>query len=198
VLLPVERLLVRVRQVPSRADELLALRARLRRERAQRPGAEERALALEMRRLKAEVARTVGEVDACGTCATGKRAPRGTFAGGDCCAGITSDLFDDDQLAAIAQAGTRPRDLTPPREAHAGCAFRGPTGCTLDNADRPPRCVHYTCMTLRKELRERGDLAAIDTKLDELARAMKRFAALRATRLDDELFAPLAEALSDR
>lgn len=197
MLLPVERLLVRVRQVPSRADELLALRARLRQQRAQRPGTEERELALEMRRLKTEVAAIVGAVDACGTCATGKRAPRGTYAGGDCCAGITADLFDDDQLAAIAQAGTRPRDLTPPREAHAGCAFRGPTGCTLDNADRPPRCVHYTCTTLRKELRARGDLAAIDLVLDRLASAMKRFAQLRAQRLDDELFAPLAAALVD-
>lgn len=198
MLLPIERLLVRVRQVPSRADELIALKARLRRERAQRPGSEERGLALELRRLKAEVAQAVGAVDACSTCATGKRAPRGTFAGGDCCAGITSDLFDDDQLAALAQAGTRPRDLTPPRAAHAGCAFRGPTGCTLDTTHRPARCVHYTCITLRKELRARGDLAAIDRKLDELARAMKRFAQLRAERLDDELFAPLAEALADR
>lgn len=197
MLLPVERLLVRVRQVPSRADELLLLRARLRLQRAQAPGAEERGLALAMRRLKSEVAAIVGDVHACGTCASGKRAPRGTYAGGDCCAGITADLFDDDQLAAIAQAGTRPKDLTPPREDHAGCAFRGPTGCTLDNADRPPRCVHYTCMTLRKELRARGDLAAIDRKLDELAVAMKRFAQLRAARLDDELFAPLAKALTE-
>jgi hypothetical protein len=196
VLLPVERLLIRVRQVPSRADELIALRSRLRAQRAQTPGAEERALALEMRRLKTEVAATVGDVAACSTCATGKREPRGTYAGGDCCAGITSDLFDDDQLAAIAQGGTRPRDLTPPREAHAGCAFRGPTGCTLDTADRPPRCVHYTCMTLRKELRARGDLAAIDRVLDKLAVTMKRFAQLRATRLDDELFATLENALS--
>jgi hypothetical protein len=197
VLLPIERLLVRVRQVPSRAEELIALRARLRDQQAQQAGTEERALALEMRRLKGEVAAIVGEVAACSTCATGKREPRGTYAGGDCCAGVTSDLFDDDQLAAIAQAGTRPRDLTPPRAAHAGCAFRGPTGCTLANEDRPPRCVHYTCMTLRKELRARGDLRTIDAKLDELAIAMKRFAALRATRLDDELFAPLADALSE-
>ena len=71
------------------------------------------------------------------------------------------------------------------------------TGCTLAAADRPGRCVHYTCTTLRRELRARGDLARIDTLLDGLQRAQQRFAELHRTRLDDELLAPLEAAVLD-
>ena len=197
MLIAVERLLVRVRQVPSRADELLALRARLRRERAAVPSDAERGAAHEVRARKDEVAAALADVTACASCAHGKRFPRGAFAGGDCCSGVTADLFSDDEVAALAQAGTRPRDLRPPRTVHAGCAFRGATGCTLAAVDRPGRCVHYTCTTLRRELRARGDLARIDTLLDGLQRAQQRFAELRRTRLDDELLAPLEAAVLD-
>jgi hypothetical protein len=195
VLIAVERLLVRVRQVPSRADELLALHGRLRRERAAVPSAAERAAALEVRTHKHQVAAALAEVTACASCARGKRPPRGAFPGGDCCSAVTADLFSDDEVAALAQAGTRPRDLRPPRTVHAGCAFRGETGCTLAVAHRPGRCVHYTCATLRRELRTRGELARIDTLLDGLKGAQQRFAEQRDARLDDELLAPLEAAV---
>lgn len=196
MLIAVERLLIRVRQVPSRADELITLRARLRRERSTVPGAEEQATALAMRALKQRISEALSSTTSCAHCAEGKRPPRGVFPGGDCCAGVTADLFDDDEVAALAQAGTRPADLRAPRTTHAGCAFRGERGCTLSAADRPGRCVHYTCMTLRRELRARGDLAQADAMLDELKGAMRRFAELRGKRLDDELLAPLEEALA--
>jgi len=195
VVIPLERLLLRVRQVRSRSDELLALRQRLRAERSVRAGDEEHALALELRALKLRISEAVAAVSSCTRCAAGRRWPRGAFAGGDCCSGVTADLFSDDEVAALAQAGTRPRDLHAPRGDHAGCAFRGATGCTLNPADRPQRCVHYTCNVLRRELRTRGDLEPIDELLDQLAHLMTRFVALRRERLDDELLAPLEQAL---
>ncbi len=195
MLIAIERLLVRVRQVRSRAEELITLRSRFRREAAAGAGEEERALAASIRVLKVDISAALGEVASCRTCARGKRAPRGTFVGGDCCAGVTADLFDDDEVAVLAQAGTRPRHLTPPRDEHAGCAFRGPVGCTLEAADRPMRCVHYTCMILRRELRAQGQLAPLDVHLAELKRQMARFVELRARRLDDELLAPLEQAI---
>ncbi len=195
MLISVERLLVRLRHVPSRAEELLEVRARLRREIAAAPGEEEQAIAVAMRALKVEISAALTQTASCHTCATGRRAPRGTFAGGDCCAGVTADLFDDDEVAALAQAGTRPRHLTAPRDEHAGCAFRGSLGCTLEAVDRPMRCVHYTCMILRRELRAQGELAPLDVQLAELKRLMARFVELRGTRLDDELLAPLEQAI---
>ena len=95
----------------------------------------------------------------------------------------------------LARAGTRPRHLRAPRGDHAGCAFRGATGCTLPPAHRPQRCVHYTCNLLRRELRARGELAPVDELLAELQRLMARFVELRRARLDDELAAPLEAAL---
>jgi hypothetical protein len=197
VLIAVERLLVKVRQVPSRADELLVLRRRLRAERASRPSAEERAAAQEVRARKQEAAAALATVTSCATCARGKRWPRGAFDGGDCCSAVTADLFSDDEVAALAQGGTRPRDLHAPRTPHVGCAFRGAEGCTLPATDRPGRCVHYTCTILRKELRTRGDLGPVDEVLARLQRAQQKFAELHRRRLDDELLAPLEAAVLD-
>jgi hypothetical protein len=109
------------------------------------------------------------------------------FAGGDCCTGVTAELFSDDELAALVHGGTTVRELRAPRTEHAGCAFRGATGCTLAAADRPERCVTYTCGTLRRELHARGDLASMESLLAELHQTMQRFVALRRSRLDDEL-----------
>ncbi|MBA3455792.1 MAG: hypothetical protein H0T42_22035 [Deltaproteobacteria bacterium] len=131
----------------------------------------------------------------CASCATGKRWPRGAFAGGDCCTGVTADLFSDDEVAALAQAGTRPGDLQAPTGEHAGCAFRGETGCTLEAEDRPERCVSYMCTILRRELHTRGELGEIDGMIAELRRAMSAFTELRAARLDDEILGPLETAL---
>jgi hypothetical protein len=196
VLIPVERLLIRFRQVPSRAEELLALRARVRAAAAEDTGAEERTLARELRELKQRAAAALANVSACAHCAEGKRWPRGAFTGGDCCSGVTADLFSDDEVAALAQAGTRPHHLRAPRTAHAGCAFRGEIGCTLAATHRPQRCVHYTCHVLRRELRAKGELEAVDALMNQLKERMAAHVALRRARLDDEILGPLEEALS--
>jgi hypothetical protein len=191
VLVPVERLLLRIRQVPSRARELVALRRRLHRD--PHAGDEERALAEELRTLKLRIAAAVGAVSSCGGCATG---PRTAFAGGACCSGVTAELFSDDELAALALAGTRPRHLRAPRSEHDGCAFRALDRCTLAVEHRPQRCVHYTCDLLRRELHARGELDTVEALLDELQHTMQRFVALRGTRLDDELFAGFEDAVT--
>lgn len=189
MLVPLQRLLLRTRHGRSRADELVELHERLRAEQRARTGLEERAAAAELRALKIRVADVLADVSSCGRCATGKPAPRGVFAGGDCCTGVTAELFSDDELAALVAGGTRVRDLLAPRTEHAGCAFRGARGCTLAAGDRPERCVTYTCGTLRRELHARGDLASTEALLAELHAAMERFLALRRGRLDDELLA---------
>lgn len=195
MLIAIERLLVRVRQVPSRADELLALRGRLRAEARAQVGVEERALALEVRALKQRASAALADTTSCHTCALGKRWPRGAHAGGDCCSGVTADLFDDDEVAALAAAGTKPRVLRAPRGDHAGCAFRGELGCTLEAEDRPMRCVHYTCMILRRELKANNALAATDAILVQLKGRMAELVALRADRLEAEMIAPLEAAV---
>jgi hypothetical protein len=105
-------------------------------------------------------------------------------------------LFDDNELAALAHAGTRPRDLRPPTEDHAGCAFRGAHGCTLDVTHRPARCVHYFCDTLRRELHDAGQLDTIEAKLAELNREMQQFVAVRRARVDREILSPLLDEVA--
>lgn len=171
----------------SRAEELLELSGRIRAEQRARASSEERTAAEEVRGLKIRVTDALASVEACAHCATGKPAPRGVFVGGDCCGGVTAELFSDDEVAALARAGTTVGALRAPRTEHAGCAFRGSAGCTLAPADRPERCVTYACGTLRRELHARGTLASIETLVAELRTAMQRFNALRRSRLDDEL-----------
>lgn len=197
MLIAAERLLIKLRQPASRAAELNALRARLREELAADVSDEERALAGAVLARKLAVSEELRAVSSCRTCATGQPWPRGHYDGGDCCSGVTADLFDDNELAALAHAGTRPGHLTPPRrdEGHAGCAFRGPRGCTLEVAHRPGRCVHYLCDTLRRELFARGQLDAIEAKLAELSGAMQRFVAVYQARRDREVLAPIIEAI---
>lgn len=193
MLIALDRLLVRVRQVPSRATELVALRDRLRRERRATPDVEEQAAAAEVRRLKRVLADTSGAVDECSRCGTGMPLPGGAFAGGFCCQAATADLFSDDEVALLAQGGTRLADLTAPRSQHAGCSFRGETACTLETEDRPAVCVRFACTELRRELHRKGrldDIERVEAALDE---AYKRFAQLRAARLDREWFDELAQ-----
>jgi hypothetical protein len=196
VLIAAERLLLKLRQPASRADELIEVRRRLRDERAASADPEERDLARAVTAAKAAVAGELAEVRSCASCATGAPWPRGHYDGGDCCSGVTAELFDDNELAALAHAGTRPRDLVPPRDDHAGCAFRGAHGCSLVLAHRPARCVHYVCDTLRRELHDRGRLDAIEARLAELNATMQRFVAAHQARLDRELVAPLLEGLA--
>jgi hypothetical protein len=195
----IERLIVKLRQPASRADEVIAVRRRLRTERAAEVDAAERALAAEVGAAKHAVAARLAGVTSCGSCATGQPWPRGEHDGGACCAGTTADLFDPHELAALAHAGTRARDLQPPpgREPHAGCAFRGATGCSLALAHRPARCVHYVCDGLRAELHRRGDLDAAEADLAGLNHAMAAYTAAHRDRLDREVLAPLVAALTE-
>jgi hypothetical protein len=197
VFVPIERLVMRLRQPASRGDELVALRQRLRTERASTVADDERALAAEVARVKLAVAAVVGRVSSCGSCAARQPWPVGGFAGGACCAGVTAEIFDDRELAALAGAGTRPRDLRPPagRDSHAGCAFRGAEACSLALEHRPARCVHYACDTLRAELQRRGQLDDVEAQLAELDRAMQAFIAVHRARQDREVLAPLIDAV---
>jgi hypothetical protein len=195
VLIAVERLLIKLRQPASRARELIELRKRLRTELAADVDDDERALARSVHAQKRSVAAQLDAVTSCCTCATGQPFPVGHYDGGACCSGVTADLFDEHELAALAHAGTRPHDLIAPRDDHAGCAFRGSTGCTLELAHRPARCVHYVCNTLRRELHARGQLDAIEHELAELDRGMQKFRAVHQARLDREVLAPLIAAI---
>jgi len=194
---PLERLIARLGQPASRAAELAALRRRLRVERASAVADDERALAAEVARAKLAVAGAIGGVASCGSCAVRQPWPVGGFAGGACCAGVTAELFDDHELAALARTGTRPGDLRPPagRDAHAGCAFRGAHACSLALEDRPARCVRYVCDALRGELHRRGRLDEVEDRLAELDRAMQAFTAVHRERQDREVIEPVIEAV---
>jgi hypothetical protein len=197
VFVPVERLVMRLRQPASRAAEIATLRQRLRTERASTVARDERALAAEVARIKLAVTSAIGSVASCGSCAARQPWPVGEFAGGACCAGLTAAIFDDHELAALAGAGTRPRDLRPPagRDAHAGCAFRGAEACSLALEHRPARCVHYVCDTLRAELHRRGRLDDVEARLAELDHAMRAFTAVHRARQDRDVLAPVIEAV---
>jgi hypothetical protein len=197
VLIGVERLLIRLRHPASRADELNALRGRLRAEIARVPDEDDRARALRVLALKRTISATLNDVSSCRSCASGLPAPHGSYAGGACCAGVTAELFDDRELSALALAGTKPGDLTPPAGAdlHAGCAFRGPRGCTLDVSHRPARCVLYVCETLTRELHRAGRLDEIEGMLAELRLEVTELIAALAARADRDVLAPLVAAL---
>jgi hypothetical protein len=192
VFVRVERLLMKLRQPASRADELNALRQRVRDELAADVSDAERALAEDVQAAKLRVSAQLTNVTSCASCAKGD-----AYDGGACCAGVTANLFDDRELAALVQAGTRLAHLTPPArsDTHAGCAFRGPVGCTLETAHRPARCVHYMCNELRRELHRGGQLDTAEALLADLNAAMQRFGKVHAERVDREVLAPLVAAL---
>lgn len=201
MLISVERLLIRIKHPASRAGELNALRARLRdaiRTSVNAAG-DERALAMRVLSQKQAVSGKLDTVASCRSCATGLPAPQGSYEGGACCGGVTADLFDDHEVAALALSGTRASDLTPPErnDLHAGCAFRGPVGCTLDVAHRPGRCVLYLCELLRRELHRAGQLDELEGMLDTLQRDLVELRAMHAARVDREAIAPLVAALED-
>jgi hypothetical protein len=196
-----DRLLLRVRQPASRADEVSALRVRLATERSAKISSWERALAARVQQAKLALAAMLAErgpTAACGRCAGGDPWPSGAHAGGACCSGSTPELFDDRELAALAHgARTRPHDLSPPPRAdvHAGCAFRGEHSCALDVAHRPARCVRYICDGLWRELHARGDLAVLEAHVAELDAAMHELTHVFAARVDSDVIAPLLAAL---
>lgn len=198
MVVPIERLLRRVRRPSSRTDELIALRRRLAHER-QSPLVDdnERGLARDVLDRKLAAARALAGATSCASCAIDDFATTG-YRGGACCGGNTHELFDDRELAALAHAGTRVRDLTPPAndQPHVGCAFRGRQGCSLAVAHRPARCVHYLCDAIRRELFHRGSLDDVEHALAALSSAMERYTAVHRDRGDREVLAPLIAALA--
>jgi hypothetical protein len=178
VLIALRNLVDRARQVPARAAELHQLRRRF----AEVVQADEqlRTMAHRMRELRARASAALGAVDACRSCTRGCAPPQGIYDGGHCCSGDTADVFNPDEVAALAYSGTRVRNLRAPREQHAGCAFRGPAGCTLEAVDRPNVCTLYLCRDLRHELFDRGSLDELECVVDELGEVYERFVARHA------------------
>ncbi len=170
----------RVQHERTRADELVELRRRFRS--ATPPEDltdEERALAQELRERRQAVLDALGEVQSCRGCARGHPLPNGRWSGGHCCGGRTEGVFSDEEVEALQAGGTRPGDLRAPRGDHAGCAFRGETGCSLQVVNRPSICVRYLCRDLMGELARRGDLRKVMALCVALDATFGRFNALR-------------------
>jgi len=177
VLLAARHLVDRTRHSRARADALLQLRKRL----GALPDAsavtpELVELAKRLGDLREQLTRALGEVRSCSGCAAGHPEPFGHWPGGHCCGGDTANVFTDVELAALKLSGTTAGKLRAPRSDLAGCAFRGPTGCSLEARDRPTLCVRFLCRELEQELRRRGDLAQLRALHTELTDAFEQFA----------------------
>jgi hypothetical protein len=189
--IPLSHLLDRLKQPRTRADETRRLRLRFRDEPAAgEVGAEEAAASSELLRLRRELKEAIGTVMSCRTCAVGHPPPHGHFAGGHCCGLVTEDAWNDDEIAALRQAGTTPKDLRLPMGDHAGCAFRGPTGCSLRVEHQPNLCVRYLCPDLFREVYARGDGPRIDALCREMEDVYLRFISLRAERIEKDSGVP--------
>jgi hypothetical protein len=179
VLISLRHLVDRARHPRTRADELATLRARHRASPSPRRADDERlALAQRLRRLRRRMAEALGQVDACRGCAAGHPPPEGRWSGGHCCGGQTLSIFSREEVAALKLGGTKPRDWTPPDGDHAGCAFRGPAGCSLAPEDRPSVCLRYICLDLRAELKAREDGRDVLALAAAIRDAQTRFEAL--------------------
>jgi hypothetical protein len=181
MLIAARRLVDRLRHPRSRADELAGLGRRF----AAAPspeiaGAEAVALALEMRALRVELSAALAGATGCTRCSRGHPLPAGRWDGGHCCSGRTEQIFTEVEVAAISLAGTNFLRLAAPRSDHAGCAFRGPTGCSLDPADRANICVRYVCVDLERELRDDGRWSEVRRLRAALAKAFARFTSLQS------------------
>lgn len=176
VLIAVRSLIDRLRQPATRVAELDTLRARLAAQPSRREaGDEAAALADEIGHHKRALSEALGDVEACSGCAKGHPLPAGRWDGGHCCGGNTLTIFTRDEVAALKLAGTRGRHLVPPRDDHAGCAFRGARGCALPVTHRPSICVRYICLELRAELRDQPKWQAIAEHGRALASTFARF-----------------------
>lgn len=178
MLVPVTSLLRRLRGEPAvvtKETEAAALRARIKAA-ARAPATEpSRALALELRELRPRVLEAFDNVRACSGCGRGRPLPHGQWNGGFCCGGATTGVFDDDEVAALALAGTRPRDLRAAPGDHAGCAFRGSRGCTLEPVDRPNLCVRFACRELEAELKASGEWERVRGLTRQLEQTFAKF-----------------------
>lgn len=188
MLIPLRYLVDRLRHGPDRAAEVHQLRRQLAAADTSVPP-QEAALAAALHQLRERLSRAIGDVTACRSCAAGHPEPHGHFAGGHCCGAGTFDLFNDDEVAALRLSGTTPGRLRPPAGDFAGCAFRGPAGCSLRAADRPNLCVRYVCPDLARELHRLGRLDGVEALAAEMEAVYLRFIELRARRLDQAALA---------
>jgi hypothetical protein len=181
------QLVDRMRHPRTRADELAALRRRFAEAGRDEPSPGEVEAARRLRELRAELSAALSGVTSCAGCARRHPLPHGRWDGGHCCGCRTTDVFTDDEIAALRLAGTTLARLSPPRSDHAGCVFRGPTGCSLDVADRPNICVRYICRELDAELAARGDRAGIRRIAAEIDATFRRLSASRRARRPDDV-----------
>jgi len=179
MLVPVTALLRRWRDAPARSREVGEVRKRIAAASRAPASDEARALALELRALRPRVLAAFAGVKACTGCGRDRPEPHGHWNGGFCCGGHTSHVFDEDEVAALALAGTRPRHLRAPGGDHAGCAFRGPTGCSLDPVDRPSLCVRFACRELEAELRGSGEWQRVRALTRQLEKTFAKFVKAR-------------------
>ena len=190
----------RRRQPRSRREELTALRRRFRDRQRLNSGASavERDLAAQLKQLRRDMSAAMAQPSRCSSCTRGLPAPEGRWPGGHCCSGHTEDVFSDDEIDALSLSGTRARDLRGPRSDHAGCAFRGPLGCSLAVDHRPNVCLRYLCGELRRELHSRGLLRRLEALEEQTHRVFTQFVTHRAERIAAHEWACLeAVALGD-
>jgi hypothetical protein len=155
MLLPIERLLARVRarSRSPRDEDVGRLRARF----AAQPSVwratpEERRLAARLRALKRELADAFADLESCHGCARGEPGIKGRWDGGRCCGTRTEVVFTPSEVHALKIGGVRARDLVPPEDDFAGCVFRGARGCSLSAEQRSAVCLVYTCAELKEEI----------------------------------------------
>lgn len=184
-LLPLRELL-RKTEPRSRADELTKLRARFRAQpSARQAGPAAVASARRLRELRVAMAEAFTHVEACGSCAKGRPEPNGHWRGGSCCGSPTFNLFTPSEVASLKLVGVSMSDLEPPRGDHAGCAFRGEHGCSLDPQSRPNICVRFVCLELRAEVIEKPEWRRISELGAALRDEWARFESLLAAHSSD-------------
>ena len=153
MLISPRHLVDRLRHPRSRADDLARLRARFATQPSRASATPKQLqLAQTLRKTRQALANELHEVESCRRYAVGHDLPHGRWDGGHCCGIPTLNVFTPAEVASLKLAGTRATKLTPPRSDHAGCAFRGPQGCSLAPVDRPNVCLRYICPSLRQEL----------------------------------------------
>ncbi len=176
MLISPRQLLDRLRHPRSRADDLSALRARFAAQPSLREASEAAITsARRLRVLRREMSEALRAVDACHGCARGHPLPAGRWEGGHCCGGQTLAIWSQEECASLKLSGTDAARLSPPAGDHAGCAFRGERGCSLEPEDRPTLCLRYVCSTLNRELRARGEGSAMGRLAADLDREHRRF-----------------------
>ena len=184
MLITAQYLVDRLRHPRSRADEVAQLRRRFATYTSPSEAcAEEVTVATELRHLRQALGTALGEAQSCSRCARGHPLPHGRWSGGHCCGCPTDAVFTDNEVGALRLGGTTAAHLLPPvGDNHAGCAFRGPTGCSLAPVDRPNICVRYICRELDEELVDRGDRRSVRAIAAELRATFDRWTRLRASR----------------